>query len=273
MKNLLGSIAALFLFSAISFSQQPAISSLDLPKAEIDRITARVTQNEGLFRQALTQYAFKRSATVETIGLGNYVTGTYRRDSFLTFTDAGQRIERVLFAPISTLKEITMTAADLENLNGIDPFAIEPSKAANYSFTFLGTEKIDELDLYVFDVSPKVVPNWKKSGDRYFQGRIWVDRDDLMVVKSKGKAIPEGKERFPTIETWRENVDGKYWFPSYSSADDELVFDSGQAVRIKVRVKYSDYKLGRTDVRIVEEDDTPVIDNSKPEPSPTPKKP
>ena len=78
-----------------------------------------------------------------------------------------------------------------------------------------------------------------------------------MIVKSKGKGLPETKQnKFPVVETWRENVDGKYWFPSYSYADDELVFDNGYSVRMRMKVKYTDYKLGRTEVRILEDDDT-----------------
>jgi hypothetical protein len=101
--------------------------------------------------------------------------------------------------------------------------------------------------------------------------RLWVDDRDLMIVKSKGKAVPETKEnKFPIVETWRENVDGKYWFPSFSSSDDELVFDSGNSVKLKVRVRYADYKLGRTDVRIIGEEDAPT---EQPKPSPTPGKP
>jgi hypothetical protein len=135
-----------------------------------------------------------------------------------------------------------------------------------YDFTFVGKERIDELDLYVFDVTPKVIPDPKKSKQRLFTGRVWVDDKELEIVKSKGKAVPETKEnKFPVVETWRENIDGKYWFPTYVSSDDELVFDSGQVVKLRMRVKYGDYKLGHTDVKIIGEEE-----EVKPQPSPTP---
>ncbi len=255
--------------AAAAFAQNSTLTRVDLPKSEQDRIVKAVSENEARFRQALNEYAYNRSATIQTIGLGGNITGTFRRDSFQTFTSGGERIERVLFAPVSTLTEITITPADIENLNGIDPFAIEPAKMSNYNFTFLGKEKIDDLDLYVFEVAPKVMPDWKKKNSpRYFQGRIWVDDKDLMIVKSKGKAVPEGKERFPVTETWRENVDGKFWFPSYSSADDELVFDNGVVAKVRVRVKYTNYRLGQSEVRIVDED---VDDESTPKPPPSKK--
>ncbi|HKX82854.1 MAG TPA: hypothetical protein VJL58_01425, partial [Pyrinomonadaceae bacterium] len=200
------------------------------------------------------------------------ITGTFRRDSFMGFNPDGSRTERIDFAPVPTLTEISITAADLDNLNGVDPFAIEPKNVDKYAFEFAGKEKIDDLDLYVFDVAPKVMPEAKKNGQQLFKGRIWVDDKDLLIVKSKGKAVPEWKnERFPVIETWRENVDGKYWFPSYSAADDELVFDNGNVVKIRVRVKYKGYALGRTEVRAVGEDeDVPTVPSP---PAPPVKKP
>jgi hypothetical protein len=258
MKKLLSLTLVLACLSVISaFGQASSVVKTDLSQAEIDRIVKKFTENEFLFRQALNVYAFNRYATMQTIGMGGQITGTFKRDSYLTFNEGGERFEKILFAPISTVTEVQISVEDVDNLGGINPFAIEPKLANQYAFTYLGKEKIDELNLFVFDVSPKVMPDPKKGVARFFQGRIWVDDEDLMIVKSKGKAVPEGKQRFPTIETTRENVDGKYWFPSYSSSDDELVFDSGQAVKMRVRVRYKDYKLGRTDVKIVGEEDVP----------------
>lgn len=262
------------IFSGFTAFGQSAttIAKTELPPAEINRIIKKFSQNEGLFRQALNVYAFNRYATINTIGMGGQISGTYKRDSWLTFNEAGDRFEKILFAPISTLTEITVTAADIEKLGGIDPFAIEPKMIDQYNFTYLGKEKIDELDLYVFDVAPKVVPDPKKGIAKYFQGRIWIEDEGLMIVKSRGKAVPEGKERFPIIETTRVPVDNKYYFPIDSRADDELVFENGNAIKIRVRVRYSDYRLGRTDVKIVSEED--VIDESvKPTPTPVPRKP
>lgn len=92
-----------------------------------------------------------------------------------------------------------------------------------------------------------------------------------MILKSKGKAVPETKQnKFPIVETTREQIDGKYWFPVDARSDDDLVFDSGQVVKLRMRVKYSDYKVGRTDVRTLDDVADP---ETKPTPSPTPKKP
>jgi hypothetical protein len=257
IKRLSGILLLAAAAAAAAFGQTSSIVRTDLPQAEIDRIIKQFTRNEALFRQALNLYVFNRNATIQTIGLGGQITGTYKRDSFMTFSEAGERFERVLFAPVSTLKEVSVTEADIDNMGGIDPFAIEPSVVDQYNFTYLGKEKIDDLNLYVFEVTPKVIPKAGKNVKRLFTGRVWVDDEDLMIVKSKGKAVPEGKERFAVMETTRENIDGKYWFPADSRSDDELVFDSGQVVKMRIRVKYANYRLGRTDVKIIGEEDVP----------------
>lgn len=265
--------ALLVLCVSSAYAQNANIIKKDLSQAEIDRIVKAFTANEAQFRGALNSYNFSRSASISTIGMGGQISGTYRRDSALTLTEDGRRLEKILFAPVSTLTELSVSEADIDNFSGVDQFAIEPAAAANYNFTYLGKEKIDELSLYVFDVSLKVQPDPKRVKQRFFGGRIWVDDRDLMIVKTKGKAFPVPKgEQFPVVETWRENVDGKYWFPSLAMSDDELVFDSGNVVKIKMRVKYADYAVGRSEVRILD-DEEEVKEEPKPTPTPTPKKP
>lgn len=258
-------IAIAVALGAHAASAQQGISGDTLPKAEIDRIVRKFTDNEGAFRQALTNYVFNRSATIQTVGLGGQITGTYRRDSFLTFTEDGRRFEKITFFPISTLTEIGVTPEDLEDLGGVNPFALEPGALSRYNFDYLGKEKIDDLNLYVFDVTPKNLPDPKKSNLRFFSGRVWVDDEDLMIVKSQGKGLPETKQnKFPVVTTWRENIDGKYWFPSYSSSDDSLEFASGFVVRLKIRVKYSNYREAKSDVRILDDEEVTEPQPKKP---------
>lgn len=269
-------VFAVLAVAALGQTSGTSIIKKDLSQAEIDRIVTKFTENERLFREALTNYVFNRSATVHTIGMGGQVTGVYRRDSFMTFASDGQRFERITYFPVPTLKEINVTPEDLEDLGGINPFALEPKSIGLYNFTYLGKEKIDELDLYVFDVTPKVVPAAKKGVQRVFSGRVWVDDRDLMIVKSKGKALPEDKEnKYPVVETWRENIDGKYWFPAYSSADEELLFDKGFSVHLRMKVKYQDYALGRSDIKEVGDEEVFVEPAPTPTPTPaaTPQKP
>jgi TonB family protein len=268
----LSSFCALLIFLAapIAIAQQSSAAaktestptSPSLTQAQIDNIIARFTAKESEFRRALNSYAFKRDALVQIIGMGGQVVGEYHRVSDFTFDDQGNRYEKINFFPMPTFAGVTQE--DLEDLGGVNPFALEAARISQYNLKYVGKERIDELDLYVFDVAPKVTPDPKKTKNRFFLGRIWVDDQDLQIVKSKGKAIPETKiNKFPVVETYRQQIDDKYWFPTYAYADDDLIFDSGESMRIRMKIKYTDYKVGRGQVTITE------LEEVKPETSQT----
>ena len=242
-------------------------SSAGLSRAEIDRIIGAFTAKETEFRHALAEYAFQRDALIQTIGIGGEVTGEYHRSSRFVFDDHDERFERITFFPPPTLTEVSFTQEDLEDLGGVEPFALEASKIGQYNFTYVGKEHIDELDTFVFDVAPKIVP--KKESERFFQGRVWVDQEDLQIVKVRGKGVPEGKQRFPVFETWRQQIDGRYWFPTYTRADDVLNFPDGQSVHVRMVVRYDEYKKFRSKVKVTEVGDPDEL----PQAQPPPKKP
>ena len=234
-------------------AQNPALTADSLSQAEVDRIVNTFTDKEAQFRKALNIYSFKRDAMVQTLGMGGQVTGEYHRISTFTFDDQGNRFEKISFFPMPSFGGVTQE--DIDDLGGIQPFALDPTKRDRYNFKYVGKEKIDELTLYVFDVTPKVMPDPKKTKERLFSGRVWVEDQDLQIVKTKGKGVPETKvNKFPTVETYREQFDGKYWFPTYSYADEELIFDNGEALHIRMKVRYMDFAPARADVKVIEVD-------------------
>jgi hypothetical protein len=240
--------------------------------AEVERIIKTFTGKETQFRRALNEYSFKRDAVLQSLGMGGQVIGEYHRVSLFTFDDAGARYEKISYFPMPSFNQVTQE--DLEDLGGIQPFALEPSKIPQYDFKYVGKDKIDELNLYVFDVTPKVIPDPKKSKERFFTGRIWVDDQDLQIVKTKGKGVPETKSnKFPIVETYREQIDGRYWFPTYSYADEELIFDKGEPLHIRMKVRYSDFELARAKVKIIEIDDPNAPKQETKPPATVPKKP
>jgi hypothetical protein len=247
-------------------------TSDNLSQPEIDRIISAFTAKEAQFRKALNLYSFKRDAMVQSLGMGGQVIGEYHRVSYYTFDDQGNRYEKISFFPMPSFNGVTQE--DIDDLGGIQPFALEPSKIDKYNIKYVGKEKIDELSLYVFDIAPKVIPDPKKTKERLFVGRIWVDDQDLQIVKTKGKGVPETKiNKFPTVETYREHIDGRYWFPTYSYADDELLFDNAEPLHIRMKVRYTDFAPARADVKIIEVDGS-ELPNSEPKPAspkPTPK--
>ena len=275
-------VAVLLIALSISLLAAPfglaQTSGSDLSQADINRIIAAFTAKEVQFRQALNQYSFKRDAVIQSIGMGGQVIGEYHRVSSFTFDDQGNRYEKISYFPMPSFGGVTNE--DLDDLGGINPFALEPSKIDRYNIKYSGKEKIDELNLYVFDVTPKVIPDPKKTKERLFSGRIWVDDQELQIVKTKGKGVPETKiNKFPSVETYREQFGGKFWFPTYSYADEELIFDSGEPLHIRMQVRYSDFAPARADVRVVDvetggelknETAKPPAPTASPKPTPTP---
>jgi len=250
-------VLPLFVFGLIVLPVQ-AQSADGANSIEISKVISAFTAKESEFRTALNNYSFKRDALLQSIGMGGQVVGEYHKVSLLTFDDQGNRYEKISFFPMPTLAEITKE--DIEDLGGVEPFALEPSNISKYDIRYVGKEKIDELDLYVFDVAPKVMPSSKNLKDRLFLGRIWVDDQDLQIVKTKGKGVPETKNnKFPVVETYRQHIDGRYWFPTYSYADEELVYDNGGSLHIRMKVRYSDFAPARATLKVTEvgEDENP----------------
>ena len=268
-------LTATFLFLLASTAQ--LVSAQDLgsnssapSQAEIVRIVKAFTTKETQFRRALNEYSFKRDAIMQSIGMGGQIVGEFHRTSVFTFDDEGIRYEKITFAPMSSMGS-TVTQEDLEDLGGISPFALEPEKIPQYNFKYVGKEKIDELNLYVFDISPKVMPDAKKTKERFFLGRVWVDEQDLQIAKTRGKGVPETKtNKFPNVETYREQIDGRYWFPTYSWADEELLFDNGEPLHIRMKVRYTDFQLARAKVKITEIEDPDAPPKTEPKPAATP---
>lgn len=264
-------IAALLVLATSAFSSAQNLGNgSELSPGEADRIIQAFTRKESEFRQALNQYSFKRDALLQTLGMGGQVTGEYHRVSTFTFDDSGTRYEKISYFPMPSFAG-SVTQEDLDDLGGISPFALDPSKIGSYNFKYVGKEKIDELNLFVFDVTPKVMPDPKKIKERLFSGRVWVDDQDFQIVKTKGKGVPETKNnKFPVVETYREQI-GKFWFPTYTYADEQLVFDNGDVLHVRMKVRYTDFAPARATLKITEVDG-PELDK-KPEPTPPAKTP
>ncbi|HZB45764.1 MAG TPA: hypothetical protein VE360_10990 [Pyrinomonadaceae bacterium] len=262
----------------------PSVVNRTGAPVDVDKIIRTFAAREAEFRKALNEYSFKRDVVLQTIAMGGQISGEYRRVSRFVFDDSGNRFEKILFFPMPTT-QLTITPEDLEDLGGVQAFALENGKLHEYDFSYVGKEKIDDLDLYVFDVSPKILNDERrlkelkrsKKIERFFQGRIWVDDQDFQIVKARGKGVPEFDQRYPTFETYREMIDGKYWFPTYTFADDELNFKSGQSIRLRLRVKFEEFERLRGKVRVVEEGEPGVLDKGvkdpEAKPTPTPPKP
>jgi len=222
------------------------------PQQIIDKFAAK----EAEFRKALDNYTYTRDVRVETINEDGKVDGQYREVTDISYSPDGRKLEHVTYAPANTLTRITMTPADFSDIEHRLPFVLTTEDIPEYNITYIGRQKVDELNTYVFDVGPKEL----EKGRRYLQGRIWVDQQDLQIVLVNGKNVPDDVRRghedlSPPFTTYREQIDGKYWFPVYTKADATLHFPGGhgymaQDVRIRYIVRYSDFKSFRSSIKV-----------------------
>ena len=221
------------------------------PEDIIKRFAAKETE----FAKARDQYTYRQDVKVETLD-GETVDGQYHEVFDVMFNDKGQRIENVVFAPQSSLTKIFMSQEDFEDIRHRLPFVLTTEDLPEYNILYVGQQKEDELECYVFDIAPKKIEGKK----RYFQGRVWVDNHDFQIVKTYGKTVPDIREKhgnqenlFPKFTTWRQQIDGQYWFPVYTKADDQLHFKL-EDVHIKEIVKYEDYKRFGANSKILYEE-------------------
>ena len=232
-------ISFLFVLAAVAASAAPA--KADPTEPELQRIIEKFSEKESEFLLARERYKYRQTLRVEDFDGGGTSGGRYDLVSDIIFTTAGKRTERVVRAPVSTIKFVTFSPEDEQDIRSVQPFVLNSKELPKYHVRYLGREKLDEIDTLAFAVKPKeMVP-----GERYFSGIAWVDEQDLQIVKTYGRATGKLKkgndQRFPKFETFREQIDGKYWFPVLTRADDTLYFEDS-VVRLKMRVKYEDYK-------------------------------
>ena len=245
-------VAVVLAISSLSNAQEGSLST-DPPKAiSAPDIIQRFAAKEKEFKEARDNYTFRQDVRVQTLD-GNTSTGEYREVFDVTYDNQGRHLENVVFAPQSTLTDILMSPEDIQDIRHLLPFVLTADEIPEYNILYVGQQEEDELHCYVFDVAPKAIQGKK----RYFQGRIWVDDQDLQIVKTSGKTVPDIRKKnnenlFPKFTTWREQVDGRYWFPAYTKADDTLHFKLND-VHIREIIKYTDYKRFGTNVKITYE--------------------
>ena len=236
--------AAILILACGAYSQEGQLSTAQPKGITSQQIIEKFAAKEKEFKEARDHYTFRQDVKVQTLD-GETVTGEYREVFDVTYDNQGKHLENVTYAPQDTLTEIMMSPEDLQDIRHLLPFVLTSDEIPEYDILYIGQQQEDELHCYVFDVAPQKIESKK----RYFQGRIWVDDKDMQVVKTSGKTVPDIRKKsnenlFPKFTTWREQVDGVYWFPAYTKADDTLHFRTGayQDVHIREIIKYTDYK-------------------------------
>ena len=266
-----GSQFCLFLFLAMiinaraqqtqaSLTDMPPTTKVDAPEPppplfSSNQVIDQFVKAERLVRDSMNQHMFKRDVLLQTIGPNGEVNGNYIRRSQFVFDDRGNRIERVLYHPAPSLQKMKITKEDIQDLAGAQLLGIDVTEQSKYRLTFVGPETLDNRSVFAIDITPHVKPNPHKMRERFFVGRIWIDAKTFQIFKVRGKVEPQGKQRFPTFQTWRETPQGELLFPTRTHADDILRFPQFD-VHYRVQVKYYDYKLfaGKVTIKDIDPD-------------------
>ena len=235
---------------AASPNSASSSASLAPPSIPIDQIIQGFPAREAEFKTERDNFTYTQTFVIQTLDYSGRPDGEYKMTSEVVFTPSGKRYERVTNAPTPTLERISLSQQDLDDLEHVQPFVLTTNELSKYDIKYVDHERLDELGTYVFEVGPKTI----EKNQRYFQGRVWVDDKDFEIVKTDGKAVPDirkkGQENvFPRFETFRQNVEGNYWFPTYTRSNDVLHFTSGD-IPIRMTVRYENYKRFGVTVKI-----------------------
>jgi hypothetical protein len=297
-RRLLRALAAapgIALLCAASLHAQVSQSSMPLdegfgpldptqPTTPVAQIIQDFTTKETQFNQALDNYTWTRTVKVQSLDDDGHPNGQYYQVVDIYYTPEGKRTERVTDAPQGKLYDTTCIAGDTAPCNGeiimsekdfsdIEerlPFVLTAKDASLYDITYMGQQKVDQIDTWVFEVKPKAIEKNK----RYFQGRIWVDQKEHQIVVTNGKNVPDDLRpnhmdlTLPFV-TYRQMVDGKYWFPVYTVGEATLHFLAGhgylsQNARMRETVKYTNYHQFRTSIRVLYDGQDITNNNGQP---------
>jgi hypothetical protein len=239
----------------------------------VAQIIERMGKQESAFAAARNDYTFRQDVKFNTISDDTgRPDGEYHQITDISFAPDGKREEHVVFAPQNTIERVIMTENDMKDIENKLPFVLTAPELPQYDISYLGKQRVDELDTYVFDVKPK---RFEKK-QRYFQGKVWVDQQDDEIVLINGMTVPQDvrpghEDLSPPYTTYYQQIDGKYWFPTYTKAEGTLHFPPqhgalSQDIKVRTVVHYSNYKRFRSSATIHYGDE--VLDSAKPDAEP-----
>jgi hypothetical protein len=187
------------------------------------------------------QYTYRQTVKIVEVTEHGAQTGEYREVRDVIFSPTKERSEEIIGAPFKNLKNLILTDEDFRDIRDIQPFVLVEDFLPIYETKFRGEEKMDGVDCWVLQVSPRQI----LAGQRLFDGMLWVSKQDYSVIRSEGQAVPQirttkSENLFPKFTTMRKQVNG-FWFPVSTSADDTLYFRTGPQ-RIRMSIRFENYK-------------------------------
>ena len=224
------------------FPAPPPPSKPEPPTLPPDEIIRRFAAKEDEMLRAIMGYTFQKDVRLQEIGPDNKTTGQLEIVTQLRITPEGKFIEKPVSRQPSTLHYVDLQRGDSDLLAPTPLFPLTTAILPKYIITYGGKQPLDELSAYYFTVKPRALERARA----YFSGVVWVDVQDLVIVKTMGKWVTEigdvtaSNLPFTVFETYRQQVGKNLWFPAYSRSDDTI--QSGDAsVPVRVIVKWSDF--------------------------------
>ena len=206
-------------------------------------IIKHFAEKEEEYAKARAHYGYKKTVRLTEYGADGNPMGEFVVTSTPMLASDGKLYERVTADETSTLKTVRLSPEDLNAISRIPSYPLALPQVEKYNITYAGRQLVDEVDCYIFQIKPRFL----ERANALFEGVVWVDAKYLEIVKSYGKFVTDLGDfhspelPFSNFETYRENVEGKYWFPNYSRSDDRLHFQDGD-VPIRIIIKWTEFK-------------------------------
>jgi hypothetical protein len=228
------------LFSSVCVGEDAGTASTSTSKAPRD-LARRVARNESLIRELRDQYTFRQNFRFEEVTPSGSRMGVYHEVRDVVYSPEKGRDEVLVRMPSNSLKRIRLTQEDFHDVREIQNFLFTEDVLWLYRVRHKGEETVEDVPCWVMHVSPKN----ELADMRFFEGHLWVSKEDEQIVRAVGRAVPEirttTKENlFPLFTTVRSRVDG-YWMPVLTVADDDLTFSSGRQ-RVRLQVDFENYQ-------------------------------
>ena len=193
---------------------------------------------------------YRQSVELDEIGGRGGRSGQYREVRDIIFSPQQERIEQMVGTPVEGLVHLKLTEEDFRDIREVQPFLLTRDQMFLYETTYRGEEIVDGVDCFVLQARPRQI----LQGQRLFDGLFWVAKTDYSIVRSEGQAVPQivttkNENLFPHFTTIRQKVDGDFWFPALTYADDTLPFRNGPQ-RIRLTIRYTDYRKFEADSKI-----------------------
>jgi len=224
------------------FPTPPPPAKPEPPTLPPDEVIRRFAAKEDEMVRAIKGYTFQKDVRIQEIGSDNKSAGQLEVVTQLRITPEGKLVEKPVSRPPSTLHNLDLQRGDSDLLAPMPMFPLTTAMLPKYEITYGGKQPLDELSAYFFTVKPRAL----ERAHAYFSGVVWVDVQDLVIVKTMGKWVTELGDvtasdlPFTVFETYRQQIGKNLWFPAYSRSDDSI--QAGDArVPIRVIIKWTDF--------------------------------